>query len=138
MPPMPQHVLIVEDDESIRTLVEVVAQRSGYLTSTVNHGGDAIMALKAPDRDKYCVVVLDLMMPHVSGYDVILHIKENQLSIPVVVMTAAVKTLQRDKLDPSIVRAIVTKPFDLDKLRAAIAQACEGFEGAGLSAVKQA
>lgn len=117
-----RHILIVEDDDSIRMLVEHVARRAGYATSSATHGADAIRALGSDAH--FCAVVLDLMMPSVSGYDVIMHIRDNNLHVPVIVATAVVRGLEHERLDPQIVRAILTKPFDIDKLRSAITDAC--------------
>ena len=120
---MTEHrILVVEDDFSIRTLVEHVARRAGYETTTAEHGGDAIAALDGSRH--FCAVILDLMMPNVSGYDVIAHIRDNHLKVPVIVATAVVRNLDWSLLDPSIVKTVLTKPFDIDKLRAAMADAC--------------
>ena len=114
-------VLVVEDDEGIRGLVKVLAGRSGYSATMARNGAEAIEALK---KESFGVVVLDLMMPISSGYDVIMHIKDNALTVPVVVMTAVVKGVELEKLDPRIVKSIVRKPFDLQSLRTAIDSAC--------------
>jgi DNA-binding response OmpR family regulator len=120
---MTEHcILIVEDDFSIRTLVQHVAQRAGFETAAVENGADAIVALDGSRH--YCAVILDLMMPNVSGYDVIAHIRDNHLTVPVIVATAVVRNLDRSLLDPSIVKTVLTKPFDIEKLRAAMADAC--------------
>lgn len=119
---MPCRLLIVEDDEAIRNLVRVAATRWGYKAEMCSSGDDAIAKLEGPDS--YDVVVLDLMMPVTSGYDVIGHIRENGLSIPVIVVTAVVRGLEVDRLDPSVVKAVLRKPFDLDRLSEAIERAC--------------
>ena len=115
----PRRVLIVEDDQSIRNLLSVAATRWGFATESCSSGADAIERLG--DGSDFDVVVLDLMMPVTSGYDVILHIREKQLTVPVIVVTAVVRNLELDRLDPGIVRAVLRKPFDLDRLSEAIA-----------------
>ena len=62
--------------------------------------------------------------------------KELDPEIPVIVMTAAVKNLKREMLDPSVVRAVVTKPFDLEKLTAALKIACAPGATTGLKVVE--
>jgi CheY-like chemotaxis protein len=118
-------VLVVEDDAGIRGLVKVLAARAGYTTTLTRNGVEAIEALK---RDSFGVVVLDLMMPLASGYDVIMHIRDNALTVPVVVMTAVVKGIELERLDPRIVKSIVRKPFDLQALETAIDSACHPGE----------
>ncbi len=121
---MPQcRVLIVEDDQSIRNLLSVAATRWGFATESCSSGADAIERLG--DGSDFDVVVLDLMMPETSGYDVILHIREKQLTVPVIVVTAVVRNLELNRLDPGVVRAVLRKPFDLDRLSEAIASACQ-------------
>src|SRR5512142_1948656 len=105
MPPC--RILIVEDDEAIRNLVRVAATRWGYQTESCSSGEDAIAKLKAGAG--YDAVVLDLMMPVTSGYDVILHIRDNRLSIPVIVVTAVVRGLEVDRLDPAVVKTVLRK-----------------------------
>src|SRR5512142_345040 len=103
MPPC--RILIVEDDEAIRNLVRVAATRWGYETESCSSAEDAITRLG--ESAAYDVVVLDLMMPVTSGYDVILHIRDHGLSIPVIVVTAIVRGLEIDRLDPTVVKAVV-------------------------------
>ena len=115
------NILIVEDDEAIRKLVQTVAQRQGFTTSYATHGGEAIAAL---GDGHYCVVILDLMMPGIDGYDVIMHIRDNSIAVPVIVMTAVVRGLEWSKLDKSIVKCVLTKPFDVERLSLEISNAC--------------
>ncbi len=129
---MPQcRVLIVEDDQSIRNLLSVAATRWGFATEACGTGADAIARIG--DGSDFDVVVLDLMMPVTSGYDVILYIREKQLPVPVIVVTAVVRNLELDRLDPGVVRAVLRKPFDLDRLSEAIASACRARRTAGRS-----
>ena len=120
------HLLIVEDDASIRGLLSAVATRMGMDRTTISNGAEAIVLLGS--ANSYCAVVLDLMMPEVDGYAVIDYLKKNLRLVPVVVVTAAISTLEWPRLDPLTVKAVVTKPFDIDKLQAAIEAACEPLE----------
>jgi CheY-like chemotaxis protein len=119
--PADRRILVVEDDDTIRELVNVVVRRCGYLATTVANGGEAIAAI---GRESFCAVLLDLMMPEISGYDVIMHIRQSALSLPVIVITAAVRTLDHAMLDPAIVRQVVTKPFDIDQITSALEAVC--------------
>ncbi|HUP49467.1 MAG TPA: response regulator [Thermoanaerobaculia bacterium] len=117
-----RHVLVVEDDEAIRGLVELIASRHGYTSSLVTDGGEAIAALAG--ETTYDAVILDLMMPNVSGYDVIRYIKENSLPVPVIVVTAAIKGLDWTRIDKSVVKAVLTKPFEIEALTGALTAVC--------------
>lgn len=116
-----RNILIVEDNEAIQGLVRILVTRSGFTATVANDGAEAIRALS---KTSFCVVVLDLMLPITSGYDVIAHIRNSALKVPVIVVTAVVKGFEMDLLDPAIVKAIIHKPFDLDILLQAIEAAC--------------
>ena|SRR5687768_290473 len=116
-----KHLLLVEDDASIRDLLAAVARRTGHETTSASNGGEAIELLA---QRKFCAVVLDLMMPGVSGYDVVVHIREKKLSVPVVVVTAAIRSIEWVRLPKDIVVAVLTKPFEIEKLISAIESAC--------------
>ena len=115
---MSSHViLIVEDDAAIQKMVATILGRDGYSWIAASDGAQAIRLLAG---GRICLVLLDLMMPRVSGFEVLEHIRNEQLTVPVVVMTAAVNAITDDHLDPSIVKAVVTKPFGIDALRKTI------------------
>lgn len=116
-----RNILIVEDNEAIQGLVRILVTRCGFNATVASDGDEAIGAL---GKASFCVVVLDLMLPITSGYDVIAHIRERSLKVPVIVVTAVVKGIEMDQLDPSIVKAIINKPFDLQILLQAIEAAC--------------
>jgi len=106
-------VLVVDDDDSIRTLVARVFQRRGYEVETANDGVEAIAALDASHFD---LLLLDLMMPRIDGIGVIEHLARRDGEGPcVVVMTAAVPDILR-RMDRTQIAAVITKPFELTEL----------------------
>ena len=116
----------MEDDFAIRRLVQVIAERDGFGHSSAENGAEAIEALSARN---FCAVILDLMMPNVDGYSVITHIKDRDLPIPVVVVTAAIRTIDWSRIDKKIVKAILTKPFDVEHLSNTLADVCGAVPG---------
>ena len=64
--------LIVDDEEPIRTMLAAVVQQSGFDVDTAADGAEAIASI---DRDGYSVLLLDIMMPRVNGYDVLRHLE---------------------------------------------------------------
>jgi CheY-like chemotaxis protein len=112
-----RHVLVVEDDRGIRDLLVAVLRREGYVVDSAEDGAEAILAI---GKTSYDAVLLDLMMPRTDGYDVIDHVVNNGPRVPIVVATAAVKSIRHDRLDPYIVKSIIRKPFDLTDVREAL------------------
>jgi CheY-like chemotaxis protein len=111
----PEHirlpVLVVDDDEPTRRLVQAVLRRSGYDTETATNGGEAIALLR---KNAYAAVVLDMMMPRVGGHNVIEFLSTSASTIPVVICSAAGPAALTG-LDPAVVKAVIRKPFDVNE-----------------------
>jgi len=103
---------VVDDDDAIRALLLTVLRRRGFPVDTARHGGEALAKLK---RCCYAVILLDLMMPRVSGWEVLQELsKYDQGKRPIaIVMTAG--TEPRD-MDPRLVAGTIRKPFDVELL----------------------
>ena len=107
-------ILIVDDDSSIRTLLSVVAARAGVEADVAPDGIEAMQKLEADDYD---LVVLDLSMPRMNGYDLIERLRGHRPRPAVIVLTA-LPTKNFIDLDPEVVHCVVRKPFDLNTFMA--------------------
>ena len=114
---MPRRVLVVDDDEAIRDLLDDVLELEGY-ESRCAPDGEAALAVAAdwtPD-----VIVLDLMMPKMDGWQ----FREAQRGVPhlrdVPVLVVSASQRARDAYHELGAAAVVAKPFDLDELIGAI------------------
>lgn len=105
-------ILIVEDDSATQTLLQTIFRRRGFSTTTAPDGRDAITLL---DRNRYDLVILDLMMPAVGGAEVLDHLRTSERRPPIVVCTAAGPRATQD-LPRDIVSAVIRKPFDISEL----------------------
>jgi two-component system chemotaxis response regulator CheY len=116
-------VLVVDDDESIRTLLRKVLERERFGVDLARDGVEAIDRL---DASRYDAVLLDLMMPRVDGFGVIDHLRRSSPDFlrRVIVMTAFASAA-RDRLQGSC--AIISKPFELPELIATIRE-CAGIQ----------
>ena len=103
-------ILIVDDDSSIRTLLSVVALRAGVEADVAVDGLEAREKIAARQYD---VIVLDLQMPRMNGFDLIRELRGINPRPAVIVLTA-LPTTHHVILDPSVVHCVVRKPFDLD------------------------
>src|SRR6202008_360846 len=86
--PMPEVVLIVDDDPVHRRLLESMVQRFGYQTAVAGGGDEAVKALMGSETSRIDGVILDLVMPDLDGLGVLARMREAGLNIPVIVQTA--------------------------------------------------
>ncbi len=109
-------VLILEDEENIRSFVVVNLQRAGYITVEAGSGFEALERLKEhPDVD---VAVLDIMLPDIDGFEVCRRIRATSKRIGIIMLTA--RTQEMDKVTGLMNGAddYVTKPFSPAELTA--------------------
>jgi two-component system response regulator VicR len=112
--------LIVEDDPAIRRLVGKLLQRRGIDIDVANDGKQAIEKIRTGD---YSVLILDLMVPEVNGFEIIDFVRKNQIRTPVAVVSA-VSAQALTKLDTGIVKIVISKPFDVDEFTSKIVALC--------------
>jgi DNA-binding response OmpR family regulator len=117
--------LIVEDDPAIRRLVEKLLTRSRIEIDTASDGRTAIDKLR---ERPYSVLVLDLMVPELNGFEIIEFIKSENMSVPVAVVSA-VSQQALTKLDLDVVKLVISKPFDVDEFTKAILALCAEGDG---------
>jgi DNA-binding response OmpR family regulator len=123
--PTPLRILVVEDNEHAAFLLRILLERAGYEVTLCPDGRDALdkLATLAPVD----LIVLDLMLPYLSGYQVLIEARKDPrwVDVPIVVVTA--RTLEMDA-----VRALETgandfirKPYQPEELLARIRRAIE-------------
>ena len=108
-------LLVVDDDPDIRETVADVLRNEGRTVTTASDGFDALQKLGQLSRP--CFVLLDLMMPRMSGLEFLTHLSTRPESrdVDVVVMSAH-DALRREAQQFPNVRATVRKPFDIEEL----------------------
>ena len=112
-------ILVVDDDDAIRRLMRATLKRSGYEIYEARNGREALEEMRAGHGD---LVVLDLMMPEVTGWQV-LEVRaadEALRRIPVIVASANRGPEIAEAVKGGIC-ALLPKPFDLDSLRSLVA-----------------
>jgi CheY-like chemotaxis protein len=117
-------VLIVDDDPGIRLLLVTFLRRRGFRLLEARNGREALAGMRAGNAD---LVVMDLMMPEVSGWDVLREraADPSLLQIPMIVVTANnSREVTADLLDKDVY-AVLGKPFDLDALLTAVTTCLE-------------
>lgn len=121
----PERVLIVEDNEHAAYLLRTLLERAGYAVVVSPDGRDALAKLGS--MDPVDVVILDLMLPYVSGYQVLIEARQNPKwqRVPIVVVTG--RTLEMDAVRALETGAndFVRKPFSPEELVARVRRAIE-------------
>lgn len=125
-PPAPAPpVLVVEDDASLRTLLAYYLSKEGYPVEVAEDGAAALRALerRRSGGDLPGVILLDLMLPHISGLDVLHHLQAAGVEVPVVVMSVYDHLLVAASATGA--DSVLIKPFDLEQLLPVVARYCE-------------
>lgn len=114
---MKARILIAEDDTNIRLGLVATLESEGYAVMAANDGAQA---LKLYPQEKYDLVILDVMMPKMSGYDVCRELRAKETRVPVLLLTA--KGEEIDKVVGLKLGAddYVTKPFGVQELLARV------------------
>jgi CheY-like chemotaxis protein len=123
-------VLIIDDDESIVSLLSLILDAEGYTVVTVTDSRQAVARILAV---RPTVVVTDLFMPEVDGWALARQLKEmpETASIPLIGATADTKSLRRAR-EPEfhdLFARLITKPFDIDEVIHIIEELAPTFEG---------
>jgi CheY-like chemotaxis protein len=119
------HALVVDDDTDLRTLIRVVLEPRGFVVTEANTGSEALVALhteRLPD-----VVVLDVQMPDVDGWETLAAIRSQQRTATVPVILCTVRAQQ-----PDVERGwalgcdgFLPKPFSIGQLLDQVLAVCE-------------
>lgn len=113
-PPSAKRILVVDDSESVRKMMEMRLAKKGYAVDFAVTGEEALTKAR---EQSYDLIFLDVMLPGISGYDVSRHLKKDiQVRAPVVMLTG--KTSRIDKLRGTLASAdaYLTKPLTIDNL----------------------
>ena len=107
------HILVVDDDKHTRMLLRAILENANYTVTTASNGEEALAIL---DREHIDLVVLDIMMPKMDGYEFTKTIREGNNTLPILMVTA--KHLPADKKQGFLVGTddYITKPIDEDML----------------------
>jgi DNA-binding response OmpR family regulator len=113
-----RHVLVADDEPHIGRIIKMKLEQGPFRVTLVYDGAAALETLRRePDVD---VVLLDIMMPHVSGLDVLREMRDDQRlrDVPCIVLTAAGQEQQHRRAMELGATEFITKPFSPKKLYA--------------------
>lgn len=109
-------ILIVEDDNDINNLIATILKRAGYIYQQAYSGTEAKLLL---DAQKFSLLVLDLMLPGLTGEELIQHVRKTN-TIPVIILSAKDRGVDKVNLLKLGADDYMTKPFDADELIARV------------------
>jgi len=115
-------VWLADDDEAIRIVLEESLKNSGYTTSTFSNASDLIEELNSDTPD---LIITDVHMPGMHGYDLLKHINNNFSELPVIIMTAFADMQAAVDSYGSGAFEYIPKPFDLDETIKIVQRALE-------------
>lgn len=112
-------VLIVEDEDNIALALEHLMRREGYRLARVASGADALPAIR---RDRPDLVLLDVMLPEVSGYEICqaVRLDPELKAVKVLMMTARGNQMERRKGLALGADGFISKPFDVADLKSEV------------------
>ena len=108
---MPGLILVVDDDPDIRTLVHMVLEEEGYDVMAAGNGREALTRVQ---QQEPALILLDLNMPIMSGWELHDELRSRQIGVPVVYMTAAQRA--RAEAESHGAQGFLAKPFGLNEL----------------------
>src|SRR6266704_365498 len=125
---MPKKILAVDDERHIVRLVEVNLARAGYQVVTAFDGREALQKVESEKPD---LVVLDVMMPFMDGFEVLRNLKANPetADIPVIMLTAKAQDADVFRGWQSGVDCYLTKPFNPMELISFVKRIFKSLDG---------
>ncbi len=124
---MPRRILAVDDEKHIVRLIQVNLERAGYQVVTAFDGPEA---LKKVESDRPDLIVLDVMMPKMDGFEVLKRLQANPETreIPIIMLTAKAQDADVFRGWASGVSAYLTKPFNPLELITFVKRILSGYD----------
>lgn len=108
-------ILIVDDEESVRTVMQRSLQHLGYQVEVAQNGVDALSAYEG-NPSKYSLVILDMIMPQMAGDEVFFKLKEMNEAVPVLMASGYSSDKKAKSVLDSGGLGFIQKPFAVDEL----------------------
>jgi len=111
---MTKKIMVVDDEKNILEGITLLLELKEYDVVPINNGPECLRKIKGVDPD---LLLLDILMPEMTGWEVLSKLAPMNLNIPVIILTAKIQTIDKviGKNNP-LVREYITKPFSNDDL----------------------
>ncbi len=110
-----KRILLVEDDKNVQRLLQEELNDDGYQISVASNGKEALSILKKKDEQKPDLIILDLRMPKMDGFETMGHILKSRQNTPVIIHTAY--SSYKNDVMVMAADAYVEKSHDLTRLK---------------------
>lgn len=131
---MPQKILVIEDEPTLAKLLSYNLTQNGYETEVIGHGAEGLQ--EALDHS-YDLIILDLMLPGLDGFEVLKRLRQNGNKTPVIILTAR-------NAEEEVVQGLtsgaddyITKPFGVAELFARVSAVLRRFRSDGYNNEKE-
>lgn len=130
---MPYNILIVDDSETVRTVIARTLEMAGVSISNLYQASNGAEALEVMKNNWIDLVFSDINMPVMGGVEMIERMQESDLlgTVPVVVVSTEGSKTRIDDLMGKGVRAYIRKPFTPEKVKAVVEELLGGDHDAG-------
>ena len=107
------HILVVDDDKNTRRYMRAVLEAADYTVTTAENGAEALKVMESEYID---LVVLDIMMPEMDGYQFTEALRGVQNNLPILMVSAKQLSADRKKRVRAGIDDYMTKPVDMEEL----------------------
>jgi two-component system chemotaxis response regulator CheY len=120
-------VLVVDDEDSIRSLLRMILTQAGYDVEEAEDGGKAVEVLNCGDNPLMVdVIICDIRMPRINGVEAIAYFRDQYPSLPVIVLTGYHDEQLASSLRRQGVVEFLEKPAEREQILSSVAQAIAG------------
>jgi CheY-like chemotaxis protein len=116
-------ILMVDDDPDVSEVLELMLTQMGHDVTAATEGKEAIARFV---RDSYDLVITDVFMPEISGWEVVEAVKQKSPQTPVFLITGWGRQLDREQITRSGINGIINKPFSKQAISDEIARLPKG------------
>ncbi len=102
-------VLVVEDNKINQMVTKRILDKNNFITKVVENGFDAI---KNIEEDKFDIILMDINMPEINGFETAIRIRSIKPKIPIIALTATDANEIKNKITQSEMDEVIVKPFD--------------------------
>ncbi len=113
-------ILLAEDNALNREIATAILEEAGFSVDTANNGADALEKMKNAEADRYDIILMDIQMPVMDGYEAALQIRglddKKKSAVPIYAMTANAFEEDKQKALDSGMNGHIAKPIDIEKM----------------------